>query len=169
MSYLPLLIPDIKRHLAELVLDENGSQFLKEDDWWFEAEGGVLMKWHWPIGLLYDHYSTSVSPAVASASTSRNHFLPFRITLHLAAPPTDKLLLGPSLEACKQAFMGQLKEADFLRSVASVFASCSHALTPQPQLGQHKARDRLEETRTGRFVGWRARTYATRGFPSGPR
>ena len=35
--------------------------------------------------------------------------------LHLASPPTDKLLLSPSAEACKQAFMGQMKEADFIR------------------------------------------------------
>jgi len=40
---------------------------------------------------------------------------PLRLTLHLASPPTDKLLLSPSVEACKQAFMGQIKEADFLR------------------------------------------------------
>jgi autophagy-related protein 5 len=41
--------------------------------------------------------------------------VPLRLILHLASPPTDKLLLAPSAEACKQAFMGQLKEADFLR------------------------------------------------------
>lgn len=40
---------------------------------------------------------------------------PLRLTLHLSTPPNDKLLLSPSIEACKQAFMGQLKEADFLR------------------------------------------------------
>lgn len=37
------------------------------------------------------------------------------MTLHLASPPVDKLLLSPTPESCKQAFMGQLKEADFLR------------------------------------------------------
>ncbi len=41
--------------------------------------------------------------------------MPLRLTLHLATPPNDKLQLSPSAEACKQAFMGQLKEADFLR------------------------------------------------------
>jgi autophagy-related protein 5 len=41
--------------------------------------------------------------------------VPLRLTLHLATPPNDKLQLSPSAEACKQAFMGQLKEADFLR------------------------------------------------------
>jgi Autophagy protein Apg5. len=40
---------------------------------------------------------------------------PLRVVLHLASPPTDKLLLSPSAESCKQAFMGQLKEADFIR------------------------------------------------------
>lgn len=40
---------------------------------------------------------------------------PLRLVLHLASPPTEKLLLSPSPEACKQAFMGQLKEADFIR------------------------------------------------------
>ena len=41
--------------------------------------------------------------------------MPLRLVLHLASPPTDKLLLSPSAEACKQAFMGQMKEADFIR------------------------------------------------------
>lgn len=40
---------------------------------------------------------------------------PMRLILHLASPPTDKLLLSPTADACKQAFMGQLKEADFIR------------------------------------------------------
>jgi hypothetical protein len=41
--------------------------------------------------------------------------VPLRLILHLASPPADKLLLAPNAEACKQAFMGQLKEADFMR------------------------------------------------------
>lgn len=64
---------------------------------------------HWPIGLLYDCHTVSL---LASSSSQA---IPLRMTLHLASPPVDKLLLSPSSEACKQAFMGQLKEADFLR------------------------------------------------------
>lgn len=64
---------------------------------------------HWPIGLLYDCHSVSL---LASTSTQS---VPLRMTLHLASPPVDKLLISPSPESCKQAFMGQLKEADFLR------------------------------------------------------
>ena len=40
---------------------------------------------------------------------------PMRLILHLAAPPNDKLFLSSTIEACKQAFMNQLKEADFIR------------------------------------------------------
>lgn len=64
---------------------------------------------HWPVGLLYDCHTVSL------ATQSNPHEVPLRMTLHLASPPVDKLLLSPSQEACKQAFMGQLKEVDFLR------------------------------------------------------
>ena len=40
---------------------------------------------------------------------------PLRMILHLAAPPPDKIFQNMTSEACKQAFMGQIKEADFLR------------------------------------------------------
>ena len=75
----------------------------KAELWTFEK------KRHWPIGLLYDCHTVSLSASSSSQS------VPLRMTLHLASPPVDKLLLSPSPEACKQAFMGQLKEADFLR------------------------------------------------------
>lgn len=46
ISYLPLLLPDIKKHLTDLVLDETNAGLLKEDDWWFEeTERGGLMRW----------------------------------------------------------------------------------------------------------------------------
>ncbi|EJD02724.1 autophagy protein 5 [Fomitiporia mediterranea MF3/22] len=112
VSYLPLLVPEIKRFLVDIVFDSVGAKAIKEEDWWFETEDRVLMRWHWSIGLLYDFHT------VSSSIRRRNNdqqLTPLRLILHLAAPPTDKLLLSPSIEACKQAFMGQLKEADFLR------------------------------------------------------
>lgn len=117
ISYLPLLIPDIKKHLIDVILDEASSALIKEDDWWFEeTERGGLMKWHWPIGLLYDY--NLISQGLHSTSTSYGSSLPtepLRLTLHLTSPPLDKLLLTPSAETCKLSYMGQLKEADFLR------------------------------------------------------
>ena len=45
VSYLPLLVPDIKKFLVDVVLDEEGGKILKEEDWWFEAEDGSPLKW----------------------------------------------------------------------------------------------------------------------------
>ncbi|KAI0033448.1 autophagy protein Apg5-domain-containing protein [Vararia minispora EC-137] len=111
VSYLPLLVPDLKRFLSDIVFDDEAARVLNEEDWWFESEEGTLLKWHWPIGLIYDNHTTMQSTKPAPTAPSA----PLRLVLHLASPPTDKLLLAPSAEACKQAFMGQLKEADFLR------------------------------------------------------
>ncbi|KAL6310316.1 autophagy protein Apg5-domain-containing protein [Sparassis latifolia] len=112
VSYLPLLVPEIKRFLTDVVFDEAAARLIKEEDWWFESEDGSLLKWHWPIGLIYDNHTiaSSVRPSAAPPQA-----MPLRLVLHLASPPTDKLLLSPSADACKQAFMGQMKEADFFR------------------------------------------------------
>ncbi|KAH7925923.1 autophagy-related protein [Leucogyrophana mollusca] len=118
VSYLPLLMPEIRRFLMDVVFDEAANKILKEEDWWFESEEGTLLKWHWPIGLIYDNHtiSSSIRPS-SQASTSQYSVQvnPLKLILHLASPPTEKLLLSPTAEACKQAFMGQLKEADFIR------------------------------------------------------
>ncbi|KAF8629211.1 hypothetical protein AX17_005796 [Amanita inopinata Kibby_2008] len=113
VSYLPLLMPELRKYLMDVVFDETAGKALKEEDWWFETEEGNTLKWHWPIGLIYDNYTISSSlrtPVMHSTSLA-----PLRLLLHLASPPTDKILLNPSAEACKQSFMGQLKEADFIR------------------------------------------------------
>ncbi|KAG6915400.1 hypothetical protein DXG01_011719 [Tephrocybe rancida] len=128
ISYLPLLMPEIRRFLMDVVFDEAAAKVLKEEDWWFESAEGTLLKCvlelfkaviltnildrHWSIGLIYDNHtiSTSVRPSSSQAQPA-----PMRLVLHLASPPTEKLLQSPSAEACKLSFMGQLKEADFIR------------------------------------------------------
>ena len=40
---------------------------------------------------------------------------PLKLVLHLTSPPTDKLILSNSVESCKTAFMGSVKEGDFVR------------------------------------------------------
>lgn len=126
ISYLPLLLPDIRKHLTDLVLDEHAAKALKEEDMWFEeAETGQPMRWHWCLGLLYDHHQGARSlaahrdPQSSSSLTwttgPKPRAVPLKLILHLASAPTEKLLLGPGVDACKAAFMGQLKEGDFVR------------------------------------------------------
>ena len=45
VSYLPLLIPEIKRFLQDVVFDDEAARTMKEEDWWFESEEGHLLKW----------------------------------------------------------------------------------------------------------------------------
>lgn len=45
VSYLPLLMPELRRFLMDIVFDEAAGKMLKEEDWWFESEEGTLLKW----------------------------------------------------------------------------------------------------------------------------
>lgn len=45
VSYLPLLMPEIRKFLMDVVFDEAAASVLKEEEWWFESEEGTLLKW----------------------------------------------------------------------------------------------------------------------------
>ena len=45
VSYLPLLVPEIKRFLVDIVFDGNAAKTVKEDDWWLETADKVVMRW----------------------------------------------------------------------------------------------------------------------------
>ena len=45
VTYLPLLMPEIKRFLMDVVFDETAAQELKDEEWWFEGEYGTSLKW----------------------------------------------------------------------------------------------------------------------------
>ncbi|KAF8605558.1 autophagy protein 5 [Ceratobasidium sp. AG-I] len=124
ISYLPLLLPDIRKHLTDLVLDDTAATTIKDEDWWFEdADSGAPVKWHWPLGLLYDHHlgarsltaHRDPSGGMGWSTGPKPRALPLRLILHLASAPTEKFLIGSGVDACKAAFMGQLKEGDFVR------------------------------------------------------
>lgn len=45
VSYLPLVMPEIRRFFMDLVFDEAAVKDLKDDDWWFETVDGTPLKW----------------------------------------------------------------------------------------------------------------------------
>ena len=45
ISYLPLIVPEIRRFLMDVVFDDVAAKNLKEEEWWFESEEGTLLKW----------------------------------------------------------------------------------------------------------------------------
>lgn len=45
VSYLPLIVPEIRRFLMDVVFDEDAAKGLRDEEWWFESEEGTLLKW----------------------------------------------------------------------------------------------------------------------------
>ncbi|WRT64845.1 uncharacterized protein IL334_001781 [Kwoniella shivajii] len=133
-SYLPLLIPEIRDNLVELALDEKQLGEVDEKDWWLEEEvddepggfaGQGACRWHWPIDLisLYSYISRPrpiplTSTSIASSSSSSSISVEpkqLRLLLHFSKPPSDKLLMPNNIETCKNQWLNQIKEADFVR------------------------------------------------------
>ncbi|CAD6586504.1 MAG: autophagy protein 5 [Tremellales sp. Tagirdzhanova-0007] len=124
-TYLPLLIPEIRENFVGIVLNDQEIIDTDERNWWFEEEadpepGSFISqgacRWHWPLDLIELH---SVLSRPDSSSSSASSSLPrarsLRLLLHLSSPPTDKLMMSNSVEACKTQFINQVKEADFVR------------------------------------------------------
>lgn len=74
---------------------------------------GVPLKWHLPVGLLYDLYLLSTRDA-GSDNTSPTP-LPFRLTLHFAPDP-ERPTMAATPVVLHDSFINSVKEADFLRS-----------------------------------------------------
>ncbi|CEQ42391.1 SPOSA6832_04196, partial [Sporobolomyces salmonicolor] len=70
ISYLPLLLAQVRKQFVDLVLDESTSAALREDQLWFEVEGGGGALKHWPIGLLYDYHHALSHPSLPPPSTT---------------------------------------------------------------------------------------------------
>ncbi|KAL6087201.1 hypothetical protein STEG23_008810, partial [Scotinomys teguina] len=100
VSYLTLVTDKVKKHFQKVMRQEDVSEI------WFEYEGTPL-KWHYPIGLLFD--------LLASSSA-----LPWNITVHFKSFPEKDLLHCPSKDAVEAHFMSCMKEADALKHKSQV-------------------------------------------------
>ena len=119
ISYLPFLLPRLHAFFASsLILPE-----LSPHEGWFSFEN-VPLKWHYPLGLLYDLFSGSI-PGQSPSSSQRDlkstendqSTLPWRLTLHFGEWPDEQLVrLDPDGKVLHDAFINSVKEADFLRN-----------------------------------------------------
>ncbi|MCJ1385223.1 autophagy protein 5 [Xylographa soralifera] len=110
LAYLPFLLPILHAFFASFLIAPE----INSVDGWFSFEG-VPLKWHYPLGLLYDLFS-GASPLQAQAEEPQNP-LPWRLTLHFSGWPADQLVpLDAEGKVLHDAFINSVKEADFLRN-----------------------------------------------------
>lgn len=111
VSYIPFLTEKIKSRWLDPMFALSGPRtgpnssdhIIKPQDMWFEYQGQPL-KWHYPIGLLFD------------MMCQHRQELPWSLTLHVRKfPPATKLIPQPTDKLMQDMFMAILKEADFTR------------------------------------------------------
>ncbi|XP_059698339.1 autophagy protein 5 isoform X1 [Haemorhous mexicanus] len=130
ISYLTLVTDKVKKHFQKVMRQEEVSEI------WFEYEGTPL-KWHYPIGLLFDlHASNTALPWSITVHFKKvvellfflkhfhcNLFLVSRVRgwlLHSSNFPEKDLLHCHSKDVIEAHFMACIKEADALKHKSQV-------------------------------------------------
>lgn len=104
--YFPCVIDRISRYFS-IYYKENSNEANHLNNLWLEYES-IPLKWHYPIGLLFDLYTGSLPP------TNTSH-LPWRVNVHFSKFPEQELIRFPDKESIEAFYMNTLKEADALK------------------------------------------------------
>jgi autophagy-related protein 5 len=111
---------------------------LSSHEAWLSFQG-VPLKWHYPLGLVYDLFSGAEpagfddqddigQPVAATESTTElTSAIPWRLTIHYTEFPFDQLIsLDAEGKTLQDTFVNSVKEADFVRNgTARTFMSLS--------------------------------------------
>lgn len=126
LSYLAFLLPRLHAFFSPSLINPEVSSY----DAWLSFED-VPLKWHYPLGLLYDLFSgaepadldppgqsesVAASQAKVEASTGQAP-IPWKLTIHYTDFPYDQLIqLDPEGLTMRDTFINSVKEADYVRN-----------------------------------------------------
>ncbi|KAF1838321.1 autophagy protein 5 [Decorospora gaudefroyi] len=118
LSYLGLLIHKLSAFFSHSLIYPD----VTPKDAWLSYEG-VPLKWHHPVGLLYDLYSGAEpahpppSPHRLETSEEERQHLPWRLTVHFSDYPSEQIVrLDDQGKHLHDLFIHSVKEADYLRT-----------------------------------------------------
>eukprot|EP01135_Chromosphaera_perkinsii_P009532 Nk52_evm1s1791 gene=Nk52_evmTU1s1791 len=94
-SYLTLITDVVRQHFQASSIPDC------EDEMWFDFKDEPL-KWHYPIGVLFDLYGNPSE-------------LPWALTVHFQFYPEEKILHCQDIDCVETHFISMVKEADYLR------------------------------------------------------
>lgn len=122
-SYLTLVTDKVRKHFNKLLSTS------EDDEIWFsdggcddeqaEESSSLPLKWHLPVGVLFDQRAirSSCSPTEDDAN------LPWKINVHFGNFPHTQLIRFNSRELMESHFMSCIKEADQIKHGGRVASS----------------------------------------------
>lgn len=107
LSYFPLVTDKVHRQFSRYIDPSIPAEL------WLECNGQPL-KWHYPIGVLFDLYST-YSEEVQQ--------LPWNLTVHFQNFPEQEIFHCSGKETVESHFMSMVKEADALKHKSTIISA----------------------------------------------
>ncbi|PPJ59555.1 hypothetical protein CBER1_09803 [Cercospora berteroae] len=125
LSYLGFLLPRLHAFFAPSLINPE----VPAHDAWISFEG-VPMKWHYPLGLLYDLFSGAEPldldpPGLPDAEKSQlfsgkpsgSSTIPWQLVIHYSDFPADQLIqLDAEGRTMQDTYINAVKEADYVRN-----------------------------------------------------
>lgn len=102
--YFPLILDKIQRYFSEYILNQAN----KSNEIWLDFNGTPL-KWHYPVGLLYDLYANDGS---VDAQTTN---IPWSINVHFDNYPSELISTYNNKDVIESYFLSTIKEADAIK------------------------------------------------------
>eukprot|EP00096_Caligus_rogercresseyi_P013274 TRINITY_DN594_c1_g1_i2.p1 TRINITY_DN594_c1_g1~~TRINITY_DN594_c1_g1_i2.p1 ORF type:complete len:247 (+),score=65.55 TRINITY_DN594_c1_g1_i2:92-832(+) len=131
-SYLPLALEKVRKHFSKH-LESSDSEL------WFSCNGSTL-RWHLPVGLLFDLFIQSQeSPEESDPSLH----LPWNLDVMSGDFPTEEIIRLNSKESLETYFLSCLKEADQIKHGGRVLSKMQKK--DQNQLWQGFQNDKFDQ------------------------